>query len=68
MIERLLEIKKIRAERADKAVKRQEYRVSNAAAQVQRPNVLSRTITFGARKKKSDVLLKQNNKHSFSKS
>ncbi|MCV5990328.1 YscO family type III secretion system apparatus protein, partial [Escherichia coli] len=34
MIERLLEIKKIRADRADKAVKRQEYRVSNAAAQV----------------------------------
>ncbi len=36
MIERLLEIKQIRAERADKAVKRQEYRVSNSAAQVQK--------------------------------
>ncbi|MBO0216741.1 YscO family type III secretion system apparatus protein, partial [Vibrio sp. Vb2880] len=36
MIERLLEIKKIRADRADKALKRQEYRVSNAAAQVQK--------------------------------
>ena len=36
MIERLLEIKQIRAERADKAVKRQEYRVSNSAAQLQK--------------------------------
>ncbi|MCQ9064241.1 type III secretion protein [Vibrio diabolicus] len=42
MIERLLEIKQIRAERADKAVKRQEYRVSNSAAQVQK---VERSVT-----------------------
>ncbi len=36
MIERLLEIKKIRADRADKAVQRQEYRVANVAAELQK--------------------------------
>ncbi len=36
MIERLLEIKKIRADRADKAVQRQEYRVTNVAAELQK--------------------------------
>ncbi|KAB0470330.1 YscO family type III secretion system apparatus protein [Vibrio sp. IB15] len=36
MIERLLEIKKIRADRADRAVQQQEYRVNNARASLRK--------------------------------
>ncbi|WP_045424046.1 type III secretion system stalk subunit SctO [Vibrio jasicida] len=36
MIEQLLEIKKIRADRADRAVQQQEYRVNNARASLRK--------------------------------